>query len=99
MPRKNRRDPSFHTPGRGGGDGYRPRSAPPEWAELAGHEIRHVTGDKPYICPYCDHPVRPGSWHLVVVPQGDPDARRHWHTECWRKELRRIGAYHPPHDY
>jgi hypothetical protein len=35
-------------------------------------------------------------WHLVVVPVGDADARRHWHTECWRKELRRQGLYRPP---
>jgi len=25
----------------------------------------------------------------VVVPQEQPDERRHWHTECWRSELRR----------
>jgi hypothetical protein len=25
------------------------------------------------------------------VPNGAADDRRHWHTECWRKELRRQG--------
>jgi hypothetical protein len=35
--------------------------------------------------------VRPGLWHLVVVPDGDPDERRHWHTDCWKRELRRLG--------
>jgi hypothetical protein len=35
--------------------------------------------------------VRPGLRHLVVVPDGAAEERRHWHTECWRKELRRTG--------
>jgi hypothetical protein len=48
-------------------------------------------GDRPYRCPGCDHEIRSGLWHLVVVPE-DPDLRRHWHTECWRSELRRTGA-------
>jgi hypothetical protein len=46
-----------------------------------------VTSDKPYRCPGCDLEVRPGMWHLVVVPQDDPDARRHWHERCWQIEL------------
>jgi hypothetical protein len=25
------------------------------------------------------------------VPAGAADERRHWHTECWRSELRRQG--------
>jgi hypothetical protein len=87
MPRKNRRAPTEYLPSRA----PRPRSAPPPWAEVPGYEIRHVVGDKPYRCPGCDHVVRPGLWHLVVVPDGAPDDRRHWHTECWRSELRRQG--------
>jgi hypothetical protein len=42
--------------------------------------------------------IRAGIWHLVVVPAGAPQERRHWHVECWRKELRRIGAYRPAVD-
>lgn len=88
MPRKNRRAPlvpltSLAAP---------TRFVAPTWASAAGHDVREVTGDKEYRCPGCDHVVRPGLRHLVVVPQGDADARRHWHTECWRKELRRQGA-------
>jgi len=90
MPRRNRRDSNaFEAP-------ERPRrSDAPAWAALPGYEVRQVAGDKPYRCPGCDHDVRAGVWHLVVVPQGDPDARRHWHTECWRSEIRRLGQHRP----
>jgi len=85
MPRKNRRlrdEPVAHP---------EPRGAAPTWALAAGHDVRHVGGQKAYRCPGCDHPIRPGGWHLVVVPIGEPEERRHWHTECWRRELRRRG--------
>jgi hypothetical protein len=62
------------------------------WSLVPGHDVRRVSSDKPYVCPGCDHLVHPGTWHLVVVPTGDADARRHWHTDCWRRELRRTGA-------
>ena len=83
MPRKNRRllDPETPAP--------RPRGEAPTWAFAPGFDVRHVGGEKEYRCPGCDHEVRAGIWHLVVVPQDDPDARRHWHTECWRRELNR----------
>ncbi|MEX2275924.1 MAG: hypothetical protein WEA10_10235 [Actinomycetota bacterium] len=87
MPRRNRRD-------RGLDVAPQPpvrRSDAPTWATAPGFDVRQVQGDKPYRCPGCDHEIRIGLWHLVVVPQDDPDARRHWHTECWRRELRRLG--------
>lgn len=89
MPRRHRRNPEYFEPPRT----VQParRSDPPLWALVPGYEVRHVTSDKEYRCPGCDHLIRPGVWHLVVVPDGDPDARRHWHTECWRRELRRLG--------
>jgi hypothetical protein len=58
---------------------------------VAGFEVRELASDKEYRCPGCDHIVRPGLRHLVVIPDGAADERRHWHTECWRKELRRTG--------
>jgi hypothetical protein len=94
MPRKHRRDPSYHQapsapqPSR--------RSDPPMWALVPGYDVRHVTSDKGYRCPGCDHMIRAGTWHLVVVPTNDVDYRRHWHTECWRRELRRMGLATPP---
>ena len=66
----------------------RPRLAAPEWALVGWADVRAVTGDKVYRCPGCDHEIRRGVSHLVVVPNDDPDERRHWHTECWRRELR-----------
>jgi hypothetical protein len=91
MPRKHRRDPAFITPS----EAPPPRADAPPWAQAPGFEVRQVGGQKPYRCPGCDHEVRAGLWHLVVVPTGDVDARRHWHTECWRRELRRLGLYRP----
>ena len=60
----------------------------PEWAASDGYEVRTSFGGKSYVCPGCDHPIREGTQHLVVVPRGAARERRHWHTECWRKELR-----------
>jgi hypothetical protein len=85
MPRKNRRAPE--TP-----EAVRmPQSAPPVWALVPGFDVRRVTGDKDYRCPGCEHLVRPGLWHLVVVPDDAPDERRHWHERCWQVELRAGG--------
>ncbi len=83
MPRKNRRAEESPAPVR------MPQSAAPDWALVSGFDVRRVSGEKPYRCPGCDHVVRPGLWHLVVVPEDDPEARRHWHEACWRTELRR----------
>jgi hypothetical protein len=91
MPRKHRRNPEYFQPA-AGAQPVR-RSDPPLWALAPGYDVRQVASDKEYRCPGCDHMVRADSWHLVVVPLDDADARRHWHTECWRRELRRIGAH------
>lgn len=45
---------------------------------------------KEYICPGCDNTIPPGTFHLVVVPDDEPDLRRHWHRGCWFKEQRRL---------
>ena len=95
MPRKNRRNPEYFQPPEAGRSPVT-RSDAPSWAQAPGYDVRNVGGQKPYRCPGCDHEVRAGMWHLVVVPVGDTDGRRHWHTECWRKELRRLGQYRPP---
>ncbi len=69
-----------------------PRGVGPLWAQRPGFEAREVLGEKVYRCPGCDHEIRRGVSHLVVVPTDDPGSRRHWHTECWRRELRRRGG-------
>ncbi len=63
----------------------------PGWAQAEGFSVRSVQGDKEYRCPGCQQLVRPGAAHLVVVPDEDPRDRRHWHTPCWRRELRAGG--------
>jgi hypothetical protein len=84
MPRKHRRAPEERPePPR------MPQSAAPMWALVPDAEVRRLTGDKPYRCPGCDLEIRPGVWHLVVVPRETPDERRHWHEGCWRVELNR----------
>jgi hypothetical protein len=55
-------------------------------------EVRHVhpyEAVKPYRCPGCDHEIPPGLGHEVVVPLARPADRRHWHTGCWRRAVRR----------
>ncbi|MGI8518298.1 MAG: hypothetical protein ACR2ME_08165 [Acidimicrobiia bacterium] len=45
---------------------------------------------KHYICPGCHGTIPPGTFHVVVVPDDEPDLRRHWHQGCWHKETRRL---------
>jgi hypothetical protein len=61
-------------------------------ADFDAVEVRHVQpyeAVKTYRCPGCDHEIRPGEGHEVVVPLDAPADRRHWHSGCWRGELRR----------
>ncbi|MGW0162873.1 hypothetical protein ACWDUN_26475 [Mycobacterium sp. NPDC003323] len=85
MARRNRsrRDPDrplpvFHRRTEVGSDGldYEVRSIPAARA------------DKTYRCPGCDHEIRPGVAHVVVIPV-DVDDRRHWHTSCWSNRANR----------
>ncbi|HVX45233.1 MAG TPA: hypothetical protein VHC49_15190 [Mycobacteriales bacterium] len=94
MGRRHRRDTSARALGR-------PLS--PERREQfdgVDYLVRSLTGlasTKPYRCPGCEQLVRPGTPHVVVWPEYDPDAadRRHWHTACWAaREHRRPGPRH-----
>jgi hypothetical protein len=69
----------------------KPFPVAPEWAVVPGVTVRSVQGSKPYICPGCNQAIRPRTPHLVVVESDDVQSRRHWHTPCWRRELRRRG--------
>jgi hypothetical protein len=72
----------------------RPSTVAPEWAVgTEGVVVRAVSGEKSktYRCPGCQQEIRPGVPHLVVVTDEDLTGRRHWHTPCWRRELRRRG--------
>jgi hypothetical protein len=54
-------------------------------------DVRHVQpyqAEKTYRCPGCDHEIRPGEGHEVVVPRNAPEDRRHWHSGCWTRATR-----------
>ena len=67
-----------------------PLNVAPEWAQADGFSVRTTAGGtgKEYRCPGCQQLIRPGTPHLVVLPEGDVGGRRHWHTPCWRRELK-----------
>lgn len=72
----------------------RPNTVAPLWASaLEDATVRAVSGEKgkAYVCPGCNQEIRPGTPHLVVVEREDLEGRRHWHTPCWRRDLRRRG--------
>jgi hypothetical protein len=54
-------------------------------------DVRHVQpyeAVKEYRCPGCDHEIRVGEGHEVVVPKLAREDRRHWHTGCWFRAAR-----------
>ncbi|MGA9373940.1 MAG: hypothetical protein ACSLE7_13095 [Mycobacterium sp.] len=58
------------------------------------YEVKAVPASratKAYRCPGCDHEIRPGIAHVVVLPveNGDIEDRRHWHTSCWANRTNR----------
>lgn len=65
----------------------------PGWAQVEGYEVREsVQALKRYRCPYCEGWIEPGTPHLVVVPVGRSEDRRHYHTACWAKQAQRRRA-------
>ena len=55
---------------------------------VVAHPIQPYQAVKEYTCPGCRGVISPGTYHVVVVPEFDPDLRRHWHRGCWFKEIR-----------
>ena len=51
--------------------------------------VQPYAARKRYVCPGCQAAIESGVGHLVVVPELDPELRRHWHRGCWFKETRR----------
>lgn len=45
--------------------------------------VQPYQATKTYLCPGCNRDIPPGQGHMVVVPRGEPDLRRHWHRGCW----------------
>ena len=83
--------------------GRRERTGPPSiplprrrepGADGHDYEVRAVPGSrgtKAYRCPGCDHEIRIGTAHVMVVRIDDVDGddRRHWHTPCWNNRANR----------
>lgn len=71
-----------------------------QWSDGA-WVVRRLTGaasTKPYRCPGCQQLIAPATPHVVAWPvdgpvhdpsSGGADARRHWHSACWRARDRR----------
>ena len=66
-----------------------------EEEEEEGLEVRTIhpfQARKAYVCPGCQQEIASGTGHVVVVPKGASDLRRHWHRPCWeRRRTRRPG--------
>jgi hypothetical protein len=53
------------------------------------HRVPAYRAGKAYVCPTCDAAIAQGVGHVVAWPEGQLDARRHWHGHCWRLVARR----------
>jgi hypothetical protein len=62
---------------------------PDEQGEVQVRHVQPYQAVKTYRCPGCDHEIRPGEGHEVVVPLDAPELRRHWHSGCWARSSRR----------
>lgn len=87
MPRRHRSAREREGPPEAPG---RPLNVAPDWAQLDGYSVRTVAAGpgKSYRCPGCQQLIKAGTPHLVVVPAGRVEDRRHWHTPCWKRELK-----------
>jgi hypothetical protein len=55
-------------------------------------EVRRIQpyqATKDYACPGCNQTIPSGKGHVVVVPVGDAEGRRHWHSSCWERRQTR----------
>lgn len=54
--------------------------------------VQPYQATKLYRCPGCNNEIGIGIGHVVIVPLGRADERRHWHHSCWnRQTTRRTG--------
>jgi hypothetical protein len=75
-----------------------PKPSPKPTPDTEDVEVRHIhpyQATKSYRCPGCDHEIRAGEGHEVVVPRDAADLRRHWHTPCWRAAANRHPTRRP----
>ena len=65
-------------------------SVPSGTAEV--RRIQPYQARKAYVCGGCNNMIPPATGHLVVVPEGAADLRRHWHHSCWQRRDRLRGS-------
>jgi hypothetical protein len=65
--------------------------APDLWADdaVSVRRVQPYEARKTYVCPGCNRDIPAGTGHVVAVPDGAPDLRRHWHHGCWEHRHRR----------
>lgn len=56
---------------------------PEAFGEVEVRFIQPYQANKQYLCPSCNRDIMVGQGHVVVVPIGAADLRRHWHRGCW----------------
>ncbi|MFN2506043.1 MAG: hypothetical protein ABR540_17775 [Acidimicrobiales bacterium] len=66
-----------------------PRDAAATDDDVEVRPVQPYQAHKSYLCPGCQQQIGAGHGHLVVVPRGAPDLRRHWHRPCWDHRARR----------
>jgi hypothetical protein len=91
MPRRRLRDPEPPRRGRPvqpfDAAAVSSRLLGPAWARTEGYQVRTArSGEKRYRCPYCEGWIVPGTPHVVAIPEGRAEDRRHYHTPCWERE-------------
>ncbi len=85
MPRRNRRQ----LDGEPEVESVAERILGPSSMRREGFEVAVASNkEKRYRCPYCEGWIEPGSRHVVAVPVGDADSRRHYHSGCWSKQVK-----------
>jgi hypothetical protein len=57
--------------------------------ELDVRFVQPYAATKTYLCPGCNQEIPPGFGHMVAVPKGEPELRRHWHRGCWNHRHQR----------
>lgn len=62
---------------------------PPADDDVEVRRVQPYEAAKAYRCPGCEQEIPAGTGHVVAVPFGDPEARRHWHHGCWEHRHRR----------
>ncbi len=55
-------------------------------AEL--QRVQPFQARKDYVCPGCNQEIRAGTGHVVIVPLGQSEMRRHWHSRCQEHAVR-----------